>query len=120
MKLNAQTNYARIARNDDEPYDAEAEFIAERAAELVNTPEVLKEADEWNDGMQDGEHYSAVERALADLHKVEPSDLLGSALLERLYALAKVHGEARAKKAQEIAEHKAWCEWADRQTGAQE
>lgn len=111
------TNYARIARNDDEPYDAEGKWIAERAAELAKTPEILKEADEWLDGSHSGEHYSEVERALSDLHEVEPSNLLGSSVLERLYRLAKVHGEARKAKAYELAEHKAWCEWTDRHAG---
>jgi hypothetical protein len=114
------TNYARISRNDDEPVDDEADWIAERAAELAQTEAIRKEADEWLDGTFDGEHYSEVERALADLHEVEPSDLLGSSVLERLYRLAKVHGEARKAKALELANDKAQREWDDRQTGPEE
>lgn len=115
-----EPNYARIARNDDEPVDDEADWIAERAAELAQTDEILRKADDWLDGTFDGEHYSEVERTLADLHEVEPSALLGSSVLERLYRLAKVHGEARKAKALELAEHKAWCEWTDRQTGPED
>lgn len=104
----------------DVPYDAEGEWIAERTAELAQTEAIRKESDEWLDGTFGGEHYSEVERALADLHEVDPSNLLGSSVLERLYRLAKVHGEARKAKAMERAEHKAWCEWWDRQTGPED
>lgn len=114
------TNYARIARNDDEPTNDREDWIAERAAELAATPEVRKEADEWNDGMQSGEHYSELEIAMADLHEVEPSDLPGSALLERLYRLAKVHGEARQAKALGLATDMAEREWQSRLTGPED
>lgn len=103
-----------------EPVDDEADWIAERAAELAQTEAIRKEADEWLDGTFDGEHYTALEIAMADLHEVEPSNLLGSSVLERLYRLAKVHGEARKAKALELAEHKAWCEWTDRHTGPED
>ena len=114
------TNYAQIARNDDEPTNDREDWIAERAAELAQTEHVRDQADDWNDGMQDGEHYSEVERALADLHEVEPSDLIGSAVLERLYRLAKVHGEARQAKALELATDMAEREWEYRLTGPED
>jgi hypothetical protein len=61
------------------------------------------EADEWADGMLDGDQYSQMQVALADLHDVEPDKLPGSAVLERLYALAKIcHGE-RAKRLRDMA-----------------
>lgn len=117
-------HYQHMKGPGDLPYPGDPQdedsFIAERAAELATLPELIADADSWNDGMQDGEHYTALEVAMADLHSVQPADLLGSAVLERLYALAKVHGEARAKKVKELAEHKAWCEWTDRQTGPEE
>ena len=56
----------------DVPYDAEGEWIAERAAELAQTEAIRREADEWLDGTFDGEHYTALEIAMADLHEVEP------------------------------------------------
>lgn len=115
-----EPNYTRIARNDDEPVDDEGEWVAERAAELAQTESIRKEADEWLDGTFDGDHYSEVERALADLHEVEPSNLLGSSVLERLYRLAKVHGEARKAKALELATDKARREWDNRQTGPED
>lgn len=111
------TNYARIARNDDEPYDAEEEWIGERAAELADTDEIRAEADEWNEGMQSSEHYSELERLMADLHEIEPAKLLGSGVLVDLYRLAKVHGIARERKALELAADKAKQEWANRQAG---
>lgn len=104
----------------DVPYDAEGEWIAERAAELAQTEAIRKEADEWLDGTFEGEHYSEVERALADLHDVDPWDLRGSSVLERLYRLAKVHGEARKAKALGLATEKAQREWDNRQTGPED
>jgi antirestriction protein len=62
------------------------------------------EADEWNDGGFDGEHYSAIERALADLDGIPADKLLGSAALERVLRLAKVHGEARQAQLRMVAE----------------
>lgn len=73
-------------------------------AQWLDDPEKCAEADTWTDGTQDGDHYSAVESALADLHRVAPSDLLGSEVLKRLYRLAKVHGEARESRLMEMAE----------------
>lgn len=62
------------------------------------------EADDWNDGSFDGEHYSAVERALADLDGIPADRLLGSAALETVLRLAKVHGEAREAQLRMLAE----------------
>jgi antirestriction protein len=62
------------------------------------------EADDWNDGSFDGEHYSAVERALADLDGIPADRLLGSAALESVLRLAKVHGEARKAQLRMLAE----------------
>lgn len=87
-----------------EHQEAEAERIDEIVEQLRADPGRVEEADSWNDGTFDGEHYSAVERALADLHRVDPSDLLGSDLLERLYRLARVHGEARDARLRDMAD----------------
>jgi antirestriction protein len=62
------------------------------------------EADDWNDGTFDGEHYSAVERALADLDGIPADKLLGSAALATVLRLAKVHGEARQAQLRMVAE----------------
>lgn len=114
------TNYARIARNDYEPTNDREDWIAELAAKLATTDDIREQADQWNDGMQSGEHYAELEIAMADLHEVEPSDLPGSALLERLYRLAKVHGEARQAKALELATDMAEREWDNRLTGPED
>lgn len=62
------------------------------------------EADEWSDGTFDGEHYSAVERALADLAEVPAEQLVGSDALAAVLRLAAIHGDARATQLREIAE----------------
>lgn len=80
----------------------------ERIAALITQykadPAKRAEADSWTDGSQSGEHYSELESAMADLHFTDPSDLLGSDVLVRLYRLAKVHGEARLSQFEEMAE----------------
>lgn len=87
-----------------ERQEADDERIDELVEQLRTDPGRVEEADSWNDGTFDGEHYSAVERALADLHHVEPSELLGSDLLTRLYRLAQIHGEAREARLRDMAE----------------
>ena len=81
------------------PYDDVAEARAERMDSMVldymDDPAKVAEADDWIDGTQSGEHYSELERAMADLDAVHPSDLLGSDVLARLYRLAKIHADAR-------------------------
>lgn len=72
--------------------------------DYMNDPLKVEEADSWIEGTLDGDHYSEVERTLADLHLVHPSDLSGSDVLVRLYRLAKVHGMAREAKLMEMAE----------------
>lgn len=69
-----------------------------------SSPRAAARADEWTAGNQSPEHYDELESAMADLHFTEPSDLLGSDLLTRLYRLAKLHGEARLAQFQEMAE----------------
>jgi hypothetical protein len=68
-----------------------------------NDPAKVQEADEWNEGMFDGDHYRALEAAIADLHEVEPSKLLDSEVLTRLYRLARLHGEAREARIERMA-----------------
>ena len=61
------------------------------------------EADEWCDGTFDGEHYSAVERALADLAEVPTDRLIGSDALAKVLRLAAIHGEARDRELRALA-----------------
>lgn len=113
--MNAQPNYSRMPGPGDLPGDdthqnspdydsrreeAVDELLRDNSWIAANTPE----ADEWCDGQFDGEHYSAVERALADLDGIPADRLLGSAALEKVLRLAKVHGEARAEQLRQIAE----------------
>lgn len=90
------------SRNDDEP-DTD-ERVAEVLESLRSDPAKVREADEWMWGDQSGDHYNDVESALADLHSIEPADLLASDLLARLYQLAKVHGIAREERLLEMAQ----------------
>ena len=106
-----------IARNDDQP-DTD-ERVAQALETLRADPAKVREADEWMWGDQSAEHYNEVESALADLHSIDPADLLASDLLARLYQLAKVHGDARTERllhmAQELVEQQ---ELTDREIAA--
>jgi hypothetical protein len=66
--------------------------------DTTHTPEQIAEADSRWSGCLDGSQYSDIESALADLHGVDPSDLLGSDLLTRLYRSAKACHELRARE----------------------
>lgn len=80
---------------------------AQLVEQYKTDPAKCAEADQWNDGEQSGAHYSELESAMADLHFCDPSDLIGSDLLTRLYRLAKVHGLARLARFEVMAERKA-------------
>lgn len=80
-----------------------AEAIDGILAEFWKDDEKVREADEWNDGMQSAEHYSEVERALADLAAVPTDKLIGSDALATVLRLAKVHGDAREARLEAMA-----------------
>ncbi|MCE7031766.1 hypothetical protein LY625_03895 [Lysobacter sp. GX 14042] len=82
-----------------------AEAADELATEWADDAEKCREADEFNDGTFSGEHYSALERAMADLDGYAPEKLIGSQALARLLELAKVHGEARRARLLHMAEN---------------
>ena len=109
---NQQLRAAAFAYDNAYPYDDAAEARAERMDQMVMDyladADKVAEADDWIDGCQSGEHYSELERAMADLHAVHPSDLLGSDVLARLYQLAKVPGEARLAQLREMVQRE--CE----------
>ena len=77
---------------------------AELFADYARCPNKIAEADADCDGMLDGTTYTEMQAALADLHKVEPCDLLGSDVLARVYRLARVCGQAREERLREMAE----------------
>jgi hypothetical protein len=105
------------SRNDDAP-DTD-ERVAAALESLRSDRAKVREADEWMWGCQEGEHYNEVESALADLHSIEPADLLASDLLTRLYQLAKLHGIAREERLIEMAQEEVERrEQADREIAA--
>lgn len=80
------------------------EAVAALADEYADDPAKVAEADADIDGCQSGEHYSAVERALADLAGVPADKLIGSDALAAVLRLARVHGDARTERLRELAE----------------
>ena len=61
-------------------------------------------ADEWIDGSFDGDHYTALESALADLGELSADAVPGSDALAAVLRLAEVHAKARWKQLREFAE----------------
>lgn len=88
--------------------DEAIERFQERVDALVSKwesdPAKCAEADEWVDGTMDGAHYSAVERALADLDGWAPERLMGSPAMARILELAKVQADARRARLRIMAE----------------
>jgi len=80
----------RVERSDER----RAEFIRARVAELSDDEASLRAAEEWTAGTFDGSHYSEVTLALFALHRTDPDKLEGSAVLTRLYRLAKTEHAA--------------------------
>lgn len=74
----------------DEKEEAKAEAIAELAAEYATDPEKLEQAEAWVCMDFEADYWTDVTLALYDLHTTDPSSLLGSDLLTKLYRLAKV------------------------------
>ena len=74
--------------------------------DLLNDPVAIAEADEWNSGSFESSTYDEAESALADLAAVEPSDLLGTEVLARLYRVAKVFAGARLRRLEDVADQK--------------
>ncbi|MHC9085382.1 hypothetical protein ACYX7E_10125 [Luteimonas sp. RIT-PG2_3] len=109
-RLNAHEAFKRAAQNYEAMVPADQGDFDEAVEALTSDATWIEshraEADDWNDGMQDGEHYSAVEIALADLYdyRNDTASLAGSEMLARLMRLAAVHGEAREAKLREMAE----------------
>lgn len=75
------------------------DFVAERTEELLaefrGNPSKVIEADENWSGTLDGDHYSEIESALADLHGIAADRLIGSDALVRVLRLAKACADAR-------------------------
>lgn len=108
--MNAQPNFCYVSAQIDANLAAEEKAEArEKAIDNLLRDNAwvaahTAEADDWNDGSFDGEHYSAVERALADLDGIPADRLLGSAALEKVLRLSKVHSEAREAQLRILAE----------------
>lgn len=89
----AAANY----ENQEDPRFAIEDFeerVSELAVEFRTNDLQLHEAEEWISGWFDGDHYRDLTLALHELHHTDPSKLLDSDLLARLYALAKVEALA--------------------------
>ncbi|HHW4679850.1 MAG TPA: hypothetical protein ACQGQH_10595 [Xylella sp.] len=71
------------------------ERVDAKVQAFLSDPDKIAEADAWAAGGLSAVHYNALETAMADLDAMPPDRLIGSALLERLYRLAKPHGQAR-------------------------
>lgn len=106
--MSAVPNYARMPGFGDLPgddsnpnspdYDGSLEEAVDTLAEeYARDPDMCRKADDWNDGCQSEEHYSAVERALADLW------LYGVDEWPRVMRLAEVHAKARLARLEEWA-----------------
>ena len=80
------------------------EAVAELADEYRQDDKKLRGAEEWVAGSFDGSHYTDVTLALHALHHTDPDRLLGSDLLARLYALARVEAAAIDEQIDSMAE----------------
>lgn len=80
------------SRNPNSPdYDSTRdERIAKLAQQYAEDADTRSVAASWLAGEFSGDHYEAIDLTLFDLHGIEPSDLLNSPILPRLYELAKV------------------------------
>jgi hypothetical protein len=58
-------------------------------------PAKVREADEGWSGTLDGETYAEIERLFALLDRTDPSELMGSELLARMYRAARPCGAAQ-------------------------
>lgn len=93
---NREPNYGRMpGPGDFDPPedDLKAEAIAELAAEYATDPEKLEQAEAWVCMDFEADYWTDVTLALYDLHTTDPSSLLGSDLLTKLYRLAKTVAE---------------------------
>ena len=70
----------------------------------MDDPAMVAKADEWNDGAFEPEHYTEVQRALADLGEVAADKLVGSDALATVLRLASLHADARNARLREMAE----------------
>ena len=93
---------AQRSWDDQEDPRLEQEYRAEQAADLAKAyrtdPVKLCEAEELTAGTFSGTHYTEVSLALHRLHHTDPTDLMGSGVLQDLYRLAR--DEAAAIDAQ--------------------
>lgn len=110
MAFHTTNDLARSGRrtwDDREDDRVETELAGEQAAELAESfrsnPAACREAEQWVAGTFDGEHYTDVTLALHQLHHTDPSDLIDSPLLAKLYELAAVEAAAMDEQLLEAA-----------------
>ncbi|KXB17743.1 hypothetical protein [Xylella fastidiosa] len=97
-------NDPRLQPPEDDFKEYFAERVDARVHEYLNNPDKLAEADEWAADILSTEHYKAMGSALADLYTFPSEQLIGSDILNRLYALAEVQGRVRLEQLQLLAE----------------
>lgn len=107
MSLHTATDIQRSAQRSydgqSEIEDVVGEVAADLARDFIHDEQMCIEAHQWVAGSLSDSHYTDVSLALHQLHHMDPADLLGSALLERLYALAAVEAEAIDEQLLELA-----------------
>lgn len=84
----------------------ELEMYDSILTDLLNDPIAIAEADAWNSGSFESSTYEEAESALADLAGVDPSGLIGTEVLARLYRVAKVFAGARLRRLEDVADQK--------------
>lgn len=67
-------------------------------------PAKVREADEAWAGTLDGETYAEMERLFALLDRTDPSELMGSELLARMYRVARPCGAAQTAELHKLIE----------------
>ena len=89
----------RVEESDERLEEAIESLLCSRAWRTAH----VQTADELLDGTFSPEHYTAVERALADLSEVPTDRLIGSDALAKVLRLAAIHGEARDRELRDLA-----------------
>lgn len=100
---NAAQRSAQLSYDNQSPPEDD-ELVDSLLHDFRNDAQKIAEADTLWAGTID---MSDADSALADLHRVEPSDLLGSDVLARLYRLARSCHEARDSELRDMAQDEA-------------
>lgn len=116
------TNYARISRTDDEPYDAEGEWVAERRGEIFAQwrKDQTKMREYVTDAMFDDENEDMFPHALADFFLPITGNSPDTVLVDAAIDLFNALRGAIYYRMHQDAETQAQHEWDNRQTGPED